>query len=47
LRRLQLKDIIDYWEEGSPVAMEDKYPTTKNGQQKLKKNTQGFEFCDA
>ena len=42
--KLLLKDIIDYRKDGSAVPMEDKYLTTKSGQRRLRKTTQGWEF---
>jgi hypothetical protein len=42
-----LKEIIDYRKDDSAVPLEDKYLTTRSGQRRLRKTTQGWELLVA
>jgi hypothetical protein len=45
--RILLKEIIDYRKDDSAVPLEDKYLTTRRGQRRLRKTTQGWELLVA
>ena len=45
--RILLREIIDYRKDDSAVPMEDKFLTTRSGQRRLRKTTQGWELLVA